>query len=165
MIRAATPADLPALRALQSLLPETAPELLLAAIDGPGIVLVSVDETSAARGGDDASVEGGTGPGLSVGADGDGLPVGYVLATAGPEAAHVAELVVAPAHRREGRGHRLLTAALARLRETDATRVELAVAPDNDAARRLYESFGFAETRREEDYYEDGPAVLLSRPL
>ncbi|NHN47100.1 GNAT family N-acetyltransferase [Halostella sp. JP-L12] len=148
MIRAATPADLPALRALQSLLPETAPELLLASIDGPGIVLVSVGDES-------------VGP-LD---DAHGLPVGYVLATVGPETAHIAELVVAPARRREGRGRRLLAAALARLRATDATRVELAVNPDNDTARRLYESFGFEEMRREAEYYESGPAVLLSRPL
>ena len=171
MIRAAAPADLPALRALQSLLPETAPELLLAAIDGPGIVLVSVDGTSAGDGRGDAMVGGGVdtpveaGADSPLGTDADGLPVGYVLATTGPETAHVAELVVAPAHRREGRGRRLLTAALARLRETGAARVELAVAPDNDAARRLYESVGFEESRREEGYYEDGPAVLMARAL
>lgn len=143
MIRAATPADLPALRALQSLLPETAPKLLVTAIDGPGIVSVSVD-------------------GTTVG--GDGLPVGYVLVTTSPETAHVAEIVVAPDHRREGRARRLLAAALARLRKTDATRVELAVEPDNNAARRLYGSLGFEDVRREEEYYGDEPAVLMARP-
>ena len=169
MIRAAAPADLPALRALQSLLPETAPELLTASIDGPGTVLVSVDEPSAAAGSGGPAVGDGVDPALGTEAaglsDADGLPVGYLLATTGPETAHVAELVVAPAYRREGRGRRLLTAALARLQETDAARVELAVAPGNDAARGLYESLGFAEIRREEGYYEDGPAVLMARPL
>ena len=144
MIRTATSADLPALRALQSLLPETAPKLLVSAIDGLGIVLVATDETSAGSG---------------------GLPVGYVLVTTGPETAHVAEIVVAPDYRREGRARRLLTAALARLRETDARRGELAVEPDNHAARRLYESFGFEDVRREEEYYGDEPAVLMARPL
>lgn len=147
MIRAAAPADRPVLRTLQSLLPEASPALLTAAVDGPGLVLVSVDERA------EEFTE--TRP-----------PVGYVLATTGPETAHVAEIVVAPAFRREGRGRRLLAAALARLRETDATAVELAVEPGNEAARRLYESFGFVETERVAEYYEDGgAAVRMRRPL
>ncbi len=134
---------MPVLRALQSLLPASSPQLLTTALRGPGVVLASVD-----------------------GPDDTGVPVGYILAMNGPETAHVAELVVAPSHRREGRGRRLLAAALARLRETEATSVELAVEPGNDAARRLYEEFGFEEKTRIESYYDDGgPAVLMRRPL
>jgi ribosomal-protein-alanine N-acetyltransferase len=99
-------------------------------------------------------------------ADDDSVPVGYVIAMTGPETAHIAELVVAPSHRRSGRGRRLLAGALDRLRETGATSVELAVEPDNDAARRLYEAFGFEEKTRVTEYYEDGgTAVLMRRPL
>ncbi|WP_121820401.1 GNAT family N-acetyltransferase [Halostella salina] len=148
MIRAATAADLPVLGVLQSLLPESSPKLLAASIDGPGVVLVSVPDAPAAD------------PGAT------GTPVGYLLATTGPDPAHLAELVVAPAYRREGRGRRLLAAALPRLRDAGATAVEIAVEPDNDAARTLYAEFGFEERERVDGYYENGgTAVLLRRSL
>jgi ribosomal-protein-alanine N-acetyltransferase len=166
VIRTATPADLPALRALQSLLPAASPQLLTTALYGPGAVVVSVDEPAGSNAATDRSNAVASGDATPTDAAAAGVPAGYVLAMNGPETAHIAELVVAPAHRREGRGRRLLAAALGRLRGTDATSVELAVKPDNDAARRLYEAFGFEEKTRIAEYYEDGDtAVLMRRPL
>ncbi|USZ67449.1 GNAT family N-acetyltransferase [Halorussus salilacus] len=137
MIRDARPDDRDRLRDLQSHLREPNPPLLDYAIEGPPLVLVTTD-------GDD--------------------PVGYLVAFHDGEAGYVAELVVAPECRREGRARRLLGAAFDRLRESGCSRVRLAVHPENDAARRLYESLGFEEVDREEGFYADGSAgIVLGR--
>ena len=87
----------------------------------------------------------------------DGRPVGYVVAVGDAER-HVAELVVHPDFRRSGRGRALLERAL-----EGSRRATVAVAPDNDAARSLYESLGFEERDRRDDYFESGTALLLAR--
>jgi ribosomal-protein-alanine N-acetyltransferase len=127
-VREATRADLPALRALHGLLDAPVPDLF----DDlpPGVTLVSTV---------------------------DGVPVGYSHSFTA-EVAHVAELVVAPAHRREGRGRRLLLAMLARLRREGCRVAELVVAAENTSARALYEELGFEEGETLTGYYagEDG---------
>ncbi|SNZ06562.1 ribosomal-protein-alanine N-acetyltransferase [Natronoarchaeum philippinense] len=148
MIRDPVETDRPALLALQSLLPEPAPEALDAALDGSGEVLVA---TSA-----------------PVGAVADRdrrRPIGYVFAMPGDERAYVAELVVAPDHRREGVASALFEALFDRLDERGARLVTLAVAPDNDAALEFYEQWGFREVDRDPEYYDGDPALLLARPL
>jgi ribosomal-protein-alanine N-acetyltransferase len=89
----------------------------------------------------------------------EGRPVGYVLAVGGNEGTHVAELVVAPDHRREGRGRALLERAVT---GGDGP-VTVAVEPDNEAARALYGSLGFEERERREGYFASGDALLLAR--
>ena len=84
-------------------------------------------------------------------------PVGYVLPVAGDET-HVAELVVAPAHRRSGHATRLLQRVLA----TARGRVTLFVHPDNDAARTLYASLGFRRVGRRPDFYAEADALVLA---
>lgn len=138
MIRPAEPTDTPLLRALQSLLPEPAPETLERALSGYGLLIVSTDE--------------------------DDLPVGYALALPGEEQAYLAELVVAPDARRQGRASALLGATIARLPER-VTTLSLAVSPDNDAARALYERAGFRIVDADPEYYDSGPALLLARTL
>ncbi|MFD1646476.1 GNAT family N-acetyltransferase [Haloarchaeobius litoreus] len=129
-VREATRADLPALRALQGLLDAPVPGLF----DDlpPGVTLVSAV---------------------------DGVPVGYIHSFTG-EVAHVAELVVAHAHRREGRARQLFLALLARLRREGCRAVELVVAVENTPARTLYEELGFEERETLVGYYgtEDGEA-------
>ncbi|RDI72345.1 GNAT family N-acetyltransferase [Halopelagius longus] len=138
-VRPARPSDRAALSRLQSHLPEPSPSLL-AAGNEVGTLLVSTD---------------GDGP-----AD---RPVGYLLAVDSADGGHVAELVVAPAHRREGRASELLTAYL---RERPAgTRVTLTVAPDNEAARSLYEAHGFEVAGRRRDFFESGDAVVYERTV
>jgi ribosomal-protein-alanine N-acetyltransferase len=132
-VRRARPDDRPTLSRLQSHLAEPSPELLAAA-DLVGTVLVSVDA--------------------------DDRPVGYLLAVDDGEARHVAELVVAPDRRREGRARALLTAAVEARPAGSAVTVTVAV--DNDAARSLYESVGFEESGCYPDYFESGDAVAYA---
>jgi len=84
-------------------------------------------------------------------------PVGYLLAVVG-DGAHVVELVVAPAHRREGRARRLVETLLANV---DGP-VTVATEPDNEAALSLYRGLGFEVTEEKPDYYESGPGLLLT---
>jgi len=139
VIRPATPADRPALTRLQSHLPEPSPGLLASALDDtaltPATVLVSVAESD---------------------------PVGYLLAVPGDGTVYVAELVVAPDHRREGRASALLSACAESVDDEDAS-LTVTVAPDNAAARALYERCGFEKKRRLPGFFEDGPAVLYRR--
>ena len=129
MIRPARRDDRPALASLQSHLAAPSPALL-DAVPAVGICLVAVDEAD--------------------------QPVGYLLAVDG-EDTHLAELVVHPAHRREGHGRALLSALLGGLES--GTRVSLAVAVDNDPARALYESAGFVPVGYRSGFYaSDGDA-------
>jgi ribosomal-protein-alanine N-acetyltransferase len=141
VIRPATPADEPALRRLQSHLPEPSPGLLASALDAaaltPATALVSVSEA-------------------------EGAPVGYLLAVPGDGTVYVAELVVDPDRRREGRARALL-AACAEYVPEESPSLTVTVAPDNRAARALYEACGFEATRRLPDFFDDGPAVLYRR--
>jgi ribosomal-protein-alanine N-acetyltransferase len=140
-VRPARPDDGPALARLQSHLAEPSPALLAGALDATG-----VDGLAA------ATV-------LVSTADCDD-PVGYLLAVPGDGTAYVAELVVAPAHRRNGRASALLEACAA---AADADRLTVTVAPGNEAARSLYERRGFERVRRLPDFFADGPAVLYRR--
>jgi ribosomal protein S18 acetylase RimI-like enzyme len=92
---------------------------------------------------------------VSTNASGD--PVGYLLAVAG-DGAHVVELVVAPAYRREGRARRLVEVLL----DSVDGRVTVATEPDNEAALSLYRSLGFEVREERADYYESGPGLLLA---
>lgn len=135
MIREARPADRPVVDRLQQLLPEPAPELLSAAAGGE--ILVS------------------TVPGSEPGED---VPVGYLLWLPG-EPVYAAELVVAPPHRREGRGRRLFQALFERL--TAGTPVVLRVAVENEGAQRLYRELGFECVERLQDSYDSGDAYRM----
>lgn len=139
MIRPARAVDAATLAALQSHLAAPSPRLL-ATYAAVGTCLVSVGDPS------DADI---TPPP-------DASPVGYVLAI-GDTNAHIAELVVHPDHRREGRGRALLRAVIAR--RDPGTRVTLTVAPDNNPARSLYESVGFRQVDHRPEFYESVPGV------
>lgn len=129
-VRRAQSADGPALRRLQSVLREPSPRLLDHALR-TGQAFVATAE---------------------------GQPVGYVLPVAGRET-HVAELVVAPAYRRQGVATRLVERVV---RAADG-RVTLFVHPDNEAARRLYEAAGFDQVGRRRDFYDDADALVMAR--
>ncbi|GAA0551043.1 GNAT family N-acetyltransferase [Halorubrum ejinorense] len=91
----------------------------------------------------------------------DGRVVGYLLPVDAPNrpGVHVAELVVAPAFRREGRARGLLRTVTA---DADGA-VTLQAHPDNDAALALYASCGFEVVERRPDAYADGDALVLRR--
>ena len=62
---------------------------------------------------------------------------------------HINNLAVLPAHRRDGRGlGAALPRAAAKARARGRTRATLEVRESNEAARRLYERFGFSRRRR-----------------
>ncbi|MFB6256364.1 MAG: GNAT family N-acetyltransferase [Haloplanus sp.] len=138
MIRAATPADAPTLARLQSFLPEPSPDLLESALDAaavtPATALVSTADTDA--------------------------PVAYLLAVPG-DAVYVAELVVAPDHRREGRARALLDACAARA-GPDAT-LTVTVASDNETARSCYRACGFEKEGTVPDFFDGGDGVRYRR--
>lgn len=85
-----------------------------------------------------------------------------------PASRHVADLglMVASAYRRRGIGTRLLQEAVAWARASGVAKLELHVFPWNEAALRLYESFGFQrEGYRQDHYARDGgyvDAILMA---
>lgn len=142
------------LETLQRFVPAPAPELLEPAA-GAKIILTTVDPAGGtpAADADDRDSAGGRG-----GSFGRGAPVGYLLWLPG-DPAYVAELVVAPRFRREGRARALLATMLAAL--SSGTRVRLQVAESNDAARSLYRSLGFAPVGRDAEAYEEETGIWM----
>lgn len=95
-----------------------------------------------------------------------GFVVGDVTASHGRGFGHVKDLAVHPEYRERSVGSTLLEHALVRLGGEGASSVKLEVRVGNDAARSLYEEFGFSKLRRRESYYEDGEdALVLAREL
>lgn len=139
-IRVGRPSDEPALRGLQRALREPSPDLLAHGLRVGGVAVSVAEDRSAAA----HSVV-------------DDRPVGYVLHVGGDDR-HVAELVVAPAFRREGRARRLLRHVC---RVVDG-RVTLLVHPDNEPARALYDSLGFDVIGRRSDFYDDADALVMA---
>ena len=168
-VRTATAADAPAVRALQSLLPEPAPRLLAVGLTAGDVLVSTVPSPTAGLDGDDTDSGAPSGGGsadhpvgylLPVGGGGSGDATGDESAS-GDGTVHVAELAVVPDRRREGRASELLRTLCRRL-PPDA-RVTLTVEPSNRAARACYESLGFEATDRWDDYFESGPAVVYER--
>ena len=84
---------------------------------------------------------------------------GRVLAYAGTwlveGEAHITTLAVRPAHRRQHLGRRLLVRLIRFAAAHGATRMTLEVREHNQAARRLYEQFGFRPVGVLKGYYID----------
>lgn len=114
------------------------PGMFLDELGSPGRAwLVAVDE-------DDASVIGYGG--IAVFPDGD---------------AHVMNLAVVPARRRQGTGRRLLDELLSEARTLGATHVTLEVRTHNEAAIALYESHGLASVGVRPGYYGPGEDAAI----
>lgn len=80
--------------------------------------------------------------------------------------ADILNLLVHPAHRRQGLASHLLRAALSRAGERGIARLHLDVNVNNAAARVLYAGFGFSEDGRRLRYYPGGAdAILMSRQI
>ncbi len=139
VVREARPEDLPRLTAIRSASLREAPPLLLdVAVRGVGLVLVATTE---------------------------GVPVGYALAMRDDdrEVAYLAELAVAPDHRRRGHGSALLSAVADRL--ADHERLRLTTRATDDRARAFYEAAGFEPLHELPGHYEAGDGVLYDRRL
>ncbi|MFC7228176.1 GNAT family N-acetyltransferase [Salinirubellus salinus] len=145
MIRDATDADLPRLETIRAVaLPDSSARLLAFGVRGPAVALVAV-ETPARS------------------------PVGYalVLPDEAGRVAYLAELAVAPGHRRRGHGRALLEAAARRVADHD--RLELTTRAADDRARAFYRDAGFDLVERLPAHYETADrtqdGVRLGRSL
>lgn len=152
-VRTASEADLPRLLAIQAAaFPDPHRTLLRSGVRA-GLALVAVDGPVTSDGTAEPDGPGGTAG--AVGADlADPDVAGYVLFTVDEVSVYVAELAVAPGHRRRGHGRRLLAAVAARHPERE--RLRLTTRVDNDDARAFYASLGFREVRELPGYYDGG---------
>ena len=93
---------------------------------------------------------------------------GYLVGRAVAGEGEIMNLAVAPEHRREGLGARLLEEGLGLLRARGARQVYLEVRAGNEAARALYERRGFRPVGRRSAYYrnpaEDASVLRLALP-
>ena len=130
-VRAATPADLDAVLALDDLEPATRRLLAddLAAADRRTVLVATAD---------------------------DDRVVGVVIAMRQQDAAHVLDVVVARDRRRRGIGARLLRALAVVAVRDDVPALTLEVRASNLAARALYEQLGFEDAGVRPGYYRDG---------
>lgn len=144
-VRPATPADLPALEALESAgftgdrLSRRSLRRLLSRPSASTLVAVA-----------------------------DGEIVGYamLLFRQGSEAARLYSLVRSPASAGRGVGEALLVAAERAAAEHGAVEMRLEVRPDNDRATGLYERRGYSVSARTADYYADhSDAVRMRKSL
>lgn len=103
-------------------------------------------------------------PGFLVAEVGPGI-AGYIVADSMPNhgrpLGHVKDIAVHPDYRGEGIGSLLLDRALGVLAAGGARSVKLEVRESNDAARSLYEEFGFSHRKTVRRYYDDGEDALV----
>jgi ribosomal-protein-alanine N-acetyltransferase len=78
---------------------------------------------------------------------------GYIATWIVVDEVHINNIAVLPAYRGRGYGSALLAHALAEAAGVGAERATLEVRRSNDAARRLYERFGFRMAGVRRDYY------------
>ena len=144
-VRRIRPADVDRVRTLQTHLRQPSPDLLEYGVTARS-GFVSVTEV---------------GPDEGESRPVAGRVVGYALPVDAPTrpGGHLAELVVDPDFRREGRARGLLAAVV---NDVDGP-VTLQAHPDNDAALALYEACGFDVVDRRPDAYADGDALVLRR--
>ncbi|MBM9459743.1 ribosomal protein S18-alanine N-acetyltransferase [Nocardioides sp. zg-536] len=96
---------------------------------------------------------------------GEGL-VGYAVLSLVVPDAELQRIAVVPHCRRSGTGAALLAAVREHAADAGATRLLLEVREDNAAAIALYAAHGFAELGRRPRYYRDGTdAIVLSLTL
>jgi [ribosomal protein S18]-alanine N-acetyltransferase len=83
----------------------------------------------------------------------DGVLAGYVIARIVARQGEIANIAVDPVRQGLGLGGKLLDAAVDAAESAECEAVWLEVRVSNDAARRLYESRGFAPIGRRRRYY------------
>ena len=137
LIRAATPGDVPSIRALERQA-ETAAhwaereyDALFAAEAPPRVTLVATSEADASR------------------------VIGFVIARCATADWEIENVVVAPEKRNRGLGIKIIQELLLQAQSAGATSVLLEVRESNLAARRLYEKLGFSPHGRRSNYYRE----------
>lgn len=93
--------------------------------------------------------------------------VGFVLARLVADEGEILSIAVDPSRRRDGVGHALMRALMRHLHHQRAEMLFLEVDETNQAARALYQRYGFEEVGRRPSYYksENGcsDALVLKR--
>jgi len=114
----------------------------------------ATDTSDREAGGDDASIiaMGGLQPATAVDHHGGGAATGVVR-----------RMRVDPSHQRRGHGRTVLETLESRARDLGFDRLVLDTTPRQTAAMALYESAGYAETRREST--PAGEMVFYAKPL
>lgn len=99
--------------------------------------------------------------------DGEGNLLGWAGVMVIGETAQILTVGTVPHQRRRGIARLLVADLLARARDRRATEAFLEVRVDNDAARKLYASEGFAEIAQRKGYYDGGrvDAVVMKREI
>lgn len=142
-LRPATPADAPALAALEATLfgvDAWSESAVLAELEGPGRHAV-------------AAVE-------------DEEVVGYAVTMRSADLADLQRIAVRPDRQRRGIARRLLDEVLDHARAEGANRMLLEVSASNAAAMAFYAAADFVEIDRRRRYYRDGTdAVVMRRSL
>ena len=80
--------------------------------------------------------------------------IGALLFSHIDEEAEIIEIAIAKGWRRQGFGKQLLLALVSVLKSADCKRLTLEVADSNEAAKSLYERFGFAVCGARSGYYQ-----------
>ena len=96
----------------------------------------------------------------------EGRMAAFAIMHFGDDVAHLNLLAVAPAHRRQGLGRRLMGWLTATAVEAGVFRINLEVRTRNEPARVFYERLGFDERGVVQGYYQGREAALrMSRRL
>jgi len=90
-----------------------------------------------------------------------GFVVGYAGLLRVEEDAHIVTLAVAPSMRRQGLGKRLMLRLIRAALDGGAANLTLEVRVSNEAARRIYEEFGFEPVGLRRNYYRDEDALIM----
>ena len=88
------------------------------------------------------------------------VPLGFLLVWHVADELHVHNVAVHPQHRRHGIARALMEELMRYAAEFGVARSWLEVRRSNDAARRLYEGFGYAVVGQRAGYYADGEDAL-----
>jgi ribosomal-protein-alanine N-acetyltransferase len=113
------------------------------------------------------AIRGQAGERVVVMRDDGGAVIGYCVWQEVADEAHVHNIGIAPAFRRQGLGRRLLAACLGVAARRGAGRAFLDVREGNEAARSLYRTMGFREVGRRPRYYAEPveDAVVMEASL
>jgi len=95
-------------------------------------------------------------------AAGDETPIGFALASGALDEWELLSIAVLPERRRAGAARRLMDAMIAAAAARGGAKLFLEVAEDNVAARRLYESYRFAQIGRRPGYYKRPGAPAMA---
>jgi ribosomal-protein-alanine N-acetyltransferase len=97
---------------------------------------------------------------------GANVTAGFLIARKANDEAEILSFGVRPSFRNRGLGRSLLEMVMAQLRASGTKRLFLEVKDGNEAALRLYRSFGGEVVGRRQRYYDDGAdAAILSLAL